>query len=172
MAPDTALHCPDPPIYDCQDGNFLCAGSKASNIYHPVIVRSTDTTALTCFIDVEGGDKDFTIAICGENQTITKKFIEHFSRNLFLRPLKPGRIQRVCVCPMHRQVSLISPLENSLVTCFCIPAEQEEMPCEDVDISNGWRLVVENTSTEGTIRFFDVKRTSECFCRFPTLFSP
>jgi hypothetical protein len=170
--------CPEPAAYtDGADGSgnllsFFIKDGKKHVVYHSLIVKETDTQAMTCFVDVDGGDKDFVFGICGENEQITMRFVEHFSGNLFLRPLKPGRVQRLCVCPMHRQVSLVSPMDDLLVTCFCIPVlgEMESAGCSG--LGSSWRLAVENGSPGAYVRFFDCQRSSNCFCKFPTVFSP
>ena len=177
LAPQQEMeYCPEPEAYDDHgDGNllsfFINSDGKKQNVYHSTVVHATDSNAFTCFIDVDGGDKDFTIGICGEAETVSKRFVEHFSSNLFLRPLKPGRVQRVCVCPVHRQVSLISPMDDALVTCFCIPVEAEQEAAGCSALGQSWRLVVENGSVGAYIRFFCCARTSSCYCRFPTVFS-
>ncbi len=167
--------CPEPEAYSCtDDGNllsFFMKDGKKHNVYHSLVVHETDPHALTCFVDVDGGDKDFIFGICGENEVIAKRFVEHFSCNLFLRPLKPGRVQRLCVCPIHRQVSLVSPMDDTLVTCFCIPLEAELEAAGCTGLGTAWRLVVENGSQGSYVRFFNCQRTSSCFCKFPTVFS-
>jgi hypothetical protein len=154
--------------YACSDGNELQYSFyvddkgkvKRRIIAHSLHVGSDEPLATTMFVDCDGKEKSFSIAVAPSATVIEGSFAHFFADGTVMKLPNPRQLVRVCICPRHRQASIASALTDGLIATR--PLAHLESDCVS------WRIFIENG--DGYVRFFDVERTSACFCQFPSLY--
>lgn len=150
--------------YNTGDGNCLVRDLKRGHtVHHCLPVAASDTMALTCYVEVDGGDYHdmlYIAALDPARPSPTGTPLKDHPHAPYSIQVAAPTVVRVCLCPISKMLIVSHPAEDFKLYSVGLPPTS----------TGQWVLALHRNS--GYIRIFDCARTAQTHWRYPTMMKP